>query len=286
MKKLLVLTDFSANAFHAEAIALHLSARLDTGMLLYHTLPFIPLIANDLEPYVTEAPTLLFEDSKEHLTQEAEKLKMLAAAAGGLQAQIEYKTGEGTLADVISELSADADIELVVMGGRSGGAMEHFLTGSETSAVIQKARKPVLIIPTTAEWDIPKKIVFATDFKQEDKPAISFLVKLSERLGFKLDVVHVLRNGGIDSDIGREIAFRDYLVREQLTCNQVFGENVIQELKQYCREQNADVLAMYHGRHPFISKLFRHSESHAAISDQQLALLIFPPDYQQHTIRS
>ena len=281
MKKILVLTDFTANASHAELAALSLSAKLKAGILLYHTLSYIPLIPSDSRgPFLTETASILFEDSIDRLCQEANTLKMLAKKMPGYKLEIDCSNSEGSLKDTIRKLTDQSDIEMVVMGGRSGKVLDHIFSGSDTTAVISEAKKPVLIIPMKTDWNIPRKVVFATNFGTSDIPAVSFLIRLSLLIGFQLDIVHVLNKGEVVADMGPEAAFRKYLVRHQLTCNQVFGPDGHQGLQRYCEEKKADLLAMTHGYHPFISRLFGHSDSLAVASNQHLAMLVFPLDFK------
>lgn len=280
MKKLLVLTDFTANASHAEGAALHLARKMGAGILLYHTLPYIPLIPSDSSgPYVTETTTMLFEDSKERLIQEADKLREVAVMRNYV-IEISEKSAEGSLSDLIAELTEDPDVELVVMGGRSGGALDHLLSGSDTAAVIRKAKRPVLVIPLAASGDIPKKMVFASDFGDADIPAVSYLHDLAVRLGTPLDIVHMVLHGEVITEIGPEVAFRKYLDQHHLNFNQVFAEDVHQGLQHYCQQNGVELLAMAHGHHPFISRLFGRSKTNAVIADQQLPVLVFPPDFK------
>ncbi|QTE38855.1 universal stress protein [Mucilaginibacter gossypii] len=282
MKKLLVLTDFSPNAAHAEAAALRYSAKLGWGIVLYHTLRFIPLIPSDTAgPYVTETTSMLFADARERLSLEADHLKKLAGSVPHYHPDIEIKNGEGTLSDVIEEISGQREIEMVIMGGRSDSALEHLLTGSDTAAVIRKAVKPVLILPTGAEQYIPQYVVFATDFNTADLPAIDFLIDLSETLDFHFDVVHVVQSNEVAADIVPKVTFSKFLAQRGLSCTQIPGKNVHKSLHEYCRAHQANVLAMTHGRHSLISRLFSQSESLTAITDKQSAVLVFPPAFNK-----
>lgn len=278
MKKLLVLTDFSANAAHAEAAALRLAAKLNADIILYHILPYIPVILSNSEgPLMTESTDILFEDSMEHLKKEADDLRQLCEKIAGCHTQIDCRNGDGSVADNVREMSGV--IDMVIMGGRSGGAINHLLAGSETAAVISKACKPVLVIPVAANWDIPKKVVFATNFQVVDLPAMDFLLNLAEALNFQMDIIHISSPDEVIIEIGPEVAFRKYLAHRGLSCIRVFSEELQPALQHYCMENNVDLLAMTHQHHSFISKLFGHSESKAAIAYQQLAVLIFPPDF-------
>lgn len=282
MKKILVLTDFTANATHAETAALRIAGKMDAGIILYHTLSYIPLIPSDgAGPYVAETADMLFENSKERLILEADKLREIGVIRG-CHVSIVEKNGEGSLGEVIADLTSEPDIEMVIMGGRSGGALHHLLIGSDTAAVIRKARKPVLIIPVNIAWEIPAKVVFATDFGTGDIPAVSFLQDLSAVLGLGLDIVHVVPNGEMVAETSPGSAFRQYLAQQGLSYNQSRGEDIHRELQRYCEKNGANLLAITHGERSFISRLFGHSESRAAISDQQLAVLVFPPGFKQN----
>jgi len=280
MKKLLVLTDFTPNASHAEVAALHLAVKLGYSILLYHTLPYIPFIPSDSGgPYAAETVGVLFGASKERLMQEADKLREITVMTPVKAVNIQEKSGEGNLGDVINELTADPEIEMVIMGGRSGGALEHIFSGSDTNAVISKARRPVLIIPAHVAWHIPRKVIFATDFGINDIKAVSYLQELSLRLQFTLHIVHMVHHGEVLTEIGAEVAFREYLDEQQLQYTQVSAGNVHTGLRAYCDEQGAHLLAMAHHQHSFVSRLLGHSETMALIDDQTLAVLVFPPGF-------
>ena len=54
----------------------------------------------------------------------------------------------GKTVDTILTEAADLDIDLIVVGSHGHGAMYQLLVGSISEGVLQKSRKPVLVIPT------------------------------------------------------------------------------------------------------------------------------------------
>lgn len=277
MKKLLVLTDFTACAAHAAQAAVRLAAQLGDDLVLYHTMPYVPLIPSDGGgPYVTEVAHILTEDSQAKLAEVVTGLQQ----SPDCHTQISQQSGEGGLGSQIAELTGPSDIELVVMGGRTGGALDHLFQGSDTSAVIRKARKPVLIIPVSVPWRLPATVVFATDYSVEDISAVSFLQELSLRVGFTLKIVHVLWQDDVVSDVAPGIAFGKFLAERRLSCEQTLADSVHEGLVNYCSKHHADILAMSHRHHSFVGRLFSRSESRSVIADGALAVLVFPPEYQ------
>ncbi|MCQ6961513.1 universal stress protein, partial [Mucilaginibacter aquariorum] len=58
------------------------------------------------------------------------------------------------------------------------------------------------------------------------------------------------------------------------------AEDVHQGLQHYCKQNGVDMLAMTHGEHSFIARLFGHSETRAMLADQSLPVMVFPPDFK------
>lgn len=281
MKKLLVLTDFSSNAAHAEAVATRLAGKLGANILLYHSTHYTPFIPSDVGgPYVTKTASMLLEDSRERLNKEVAALKHLASETAEIQPDFEYRNTEGSLRDLIVDTNGDAEIEMIVMGGSTGSALDHLLTGSNTSIVINEAIKPVLTIPMNADEEVPRKIVFATNFGTADILAVNYLRNLSSQLDVKLDIVHVNQKADTSKDAGPELAFRNYLSYHGLSYNQVSNAGVHHGLLNYCEVQGADLLAMTHHHRNLMSRWFGHSESREIISDQRIAVLVFPPRFK------
>ena len=234
MKKLLVLTDFSKNSEHAENAALKLSVKMKYDILLWYSLPYTALVVSDTAgPYVTETTRLLFEESRRSLRHKAYEMKQMASKTANCKTRIHYRCSDGNLGEIIGTLSAEKGIEMIVMGGRAGGAVDHWLSGSDTSAVIRKACKPVWIIPEAVTWQTPRKIVFATDFSLADPPAVDYLVELSKALSFRLDIVHVIHDGEAVTEIEPELAFHKYLAKRNMDCTRIARDGVAGSLEQY-----------------------------------------------------
>lgn len=285
MKQLLLLTDFTANSAHAATTALWLCKKLNTDLLLYHSVQYVPFV-NDYTygSYVTETADSLFEESKEKLTKEVEALQPLTLQIPGFQPKINYESGEGYLGNNVNKLSGQEQISLIVMGGRTGGPLDHLLTGSETSAVIRNIKKPLLVIPEKADLKKLVKIVFATDFSATDTEAIDYLLELAYLLKLQIEVVHILKPGSSTLGIEREVEFRKYLNsldQQIISYKAIFSEHIVQRLQDYCKETNAHLLAMTHARYDFISRLFNHSETKEVIANQQVAVMIFPQTFKK-----
>ncbi|HEY0176132.1 MAG TPA: universal stress protein, partial [Pedobacter sp.] len=133
-KKILVLTDFSAPAFNAAAYAAKLSHQLNaSGLLLYHSHDYLPLVTTTFVPV---SPEMVHSEKESH--------KKLAELKDKLQPLVPEGTAIETLADARSLVSAvniiarQQDIGLVIMGIAGKNALEKALVGSNTITIAKE----------------------------------------------------------------------------------------------------------------------------------------------------
>lgn len=221
-------------------------------LLLYHSVQYMPIVPDFANGNaITETNGTLRNECRQNLLNAVKKLGQGFVATEGYHPKIAYESGEGNLGDNISLLTARQDIELVVMGGRSGGALDHLLTGSETAAVIKDSKKPVLVIPKSSHLSSVRKIAMATDFHATDFNALNFLYELAQQYDARLDVVHVVKPGSVITDIEPELLFRRHMTNVdpmRIAYKQLLGDSTSDLLSHYCKENEVDLLAVTHQR--------------------------------------
>ena len=282
MKTTLVPTDFSENSVHAAKAAVMLSSRLHTNILLFNNyvkVSVTPHFAGG--PWVVDELMELKKESKENLQNLAGDLEALIAGLAPAQPKpaVRVQHAEGNLGDNIAAIIHEKDIELIVIGARSGSTIDHMLNGSETNLIIDESNCPVIIIPESVDLKELNKVIFATNFDETDMKAINYLVKLSYLFNFQIEVIHInsSKSSGVKSE--RQTAFEDRLFKlnyPKITYKQVFGKNVISRLNRLCTETGADILALVHQHRSPIGRILKQSTSKKALSQQKIPLMIFP----------
>jgi nucleotide-binding universal stress UspA family protein len=283
MKTILVLTDFSENAKHAAKSAMCLSENLHADIFLYNSFvmaPAAPYYAGG--PIVTEGIMWYSDESKDLLKKLAEDLETNCdhCSDGQFKPKITCANGEGNLGKDVVDIIKHKDIELVVMGARSGGTIEHILIGSDTNSVINHTTRPVLVIPPQSDFKGIKKIVFATDFNDVDIKALNYLKGLQKIFHCEMEVVHVSLNNEDDKkNFGQEVVFASMvnsLNDADLSYKTIRGKDVVNRLNRLCHETKADVLALVHYKDSFLSRILEPSKTKDALSHQKVPLLIIP----------
>ncbi|MBS1529336.1 MAG: universal stress protein [Bacteroidetes bacterium] len=161
--------------------------------------------------------------------------------------------------------------------------MDHFLTGSDTFSVIDSSTRPVLLVPRRSDFSSLRKVVFATNFSEQDINAIRYLIKLGDIFNFRLEVFHVNRPGQDDiTKRLREIELEKHthkLKYSAIEVKEVYGKDIIDRLDNVCRDVKADLLSFSHYHDSLISGLFKQSLTKKALAKQKLPLLIFPSKF-------
>jgi nucleotide-binding universal stress UspA family protein len=142
MKKILVLTDYSQNATHAAKTAIMLGEKLHANILLLNNVAGLPVTPYYIGGgFVAEEASRLMEESQKELNNLKDTLIPLIARIDESKHRpsVQIQIVEGDLGENIGSVTHQEDIELVVMGSKTGSSIDHFLTGSDSNAVINHA---------------------------------------------------------------------------------------------------------------------------------------------------
>jgi nucleotide-binding universal stress UspA family protein len=179
-------TDFSECSLNAIEYAAKLGEKYEAHLLLFH----VP----DKEDYLK-----LFSKTKEEqnfLSFAQNKLQTLVQEVQKESLQQGLKSCEGIIKegktiDTIINYADEAKVDLIVMGTEGINDFKQNYIGTRSSQVIQRAGQDVFIIPRKVFFKRPRKLVFATDYIEEDKLIIQKVVKLASFFDSEIDIVHV-----------------------------------------------------------------------------------------------
>ena len=161
MKKILVPTDFSEQAFIALRAAAGIARKSNAEIVLLHIID-LPQEAMDMIKPGYDLPEIMFfkEGAEARLTQTS-----LSEDLNGLTVSQILILGR-TFNEVIQVAKAN-NIDLIVMGSHGASGFKELFIGSNTEKVIRMSEVPVLAIKgntTDIKFD---KVVFASDFTEE-----------------------------------------------------------------------------------------------------------------------
>ncbi|SEI90218.1 Nucleotide-binding universal stress protein, UspA family [Cyclobacterium xiamenense] len=178
-------TDFSECSLNAIEYAAKLGEKWNANLFLLH----VP----DKEDYEKLFPGAA---PGEGLQTAKKKLESLVAAVREESLSRGLNSCSGLLKEgkTISTILNCAEVEaadLIVMGTEGINEFKKNYIGTKSSKVVQSADCDVFIVPRKVFFKIPRKVVYATNYQEEDKLAIQRVVDFAKVFDSELDVVHV-----------------------------------------------------------------------------------------------
>lgn len=278
MMRIVLPTDFSKNADNAINYALQLFK--DTECIFYVLHTYTPAIYR--AEYVLHSPgqmglgDIYQTSSMTKLEQVTKKLKNQYKNKN--HTFIEHTTFN-ILVDEINEVVEKEKIDLIVMGTQGAtGAKEIFL-GTHTMHVIKKAKCPVLAIPPNFEYEIPKEILFPTDFEiNYEKKHLKVLLDMVKTHISRMHIMYV-RTGYDLSEQQQENrnTLTGFLEHTAHLVHEMPDQEVISAINSFQVENKTNLLVMVQNKHMFLENLFLKSVIKQIGFHVNIPFMVFPP---------
>lgn len=181
-KKILVPTDFSANALSAARYACQVAAQNNYDIHLFHCYTTATVDTADTQ----------IQELKSELLQDYPAL------------QIDTECVSRLLTDVLPEYAVAPTFVLVVMGTTGAGKGKSVLWGSNTSLISSKSKVPVIAIPAGAEDFLTAKAAILTNFKSEEIETLNNYINNVSPIK-NLDIIHIYKNSKTATQVQQDL---------------------------------------------------------------------------------
>ena len=246
MKKILVPTDFSANAEYALKVAAQVAHKNNSEIILLHMLE-LPSQGGDAVVSSHDIPELML--FKNAAIQKLDDL-MDAPYLDGLEVSqvVQFEMAF----DGIMNISRKNDVDLIIMGSHGASGFKEMFIGSNAEKVVRSSEVPVLIIKKEYDDFQVNQIVFASDFSDEIHQAFPKVVEIAKFFDAHLHLLMVNTPNNFKSTSASEEIFKNFLANyslEKFTKHVYNDANVEKGILNFARGMNADMIAMCtHGR--------------------------------------
>jgi nucleotide-binding universal stress UspA family protein len=259
LKKIIHPTDFSENASNAFEFAISLSRKLDAELVILH-ISELPAVVD------SSATDLTFEEMENE--KRLSEMEHLQNYASDFLTDI-YSTSnilfDVKLNDSVSKGIIDAanemDASLIVMGAKGESLLRETIMGSTTKKLIAAAPCPVIAVPAKAEFEEINRIVYASDFNDNDLPALQRVADFAEIFDAEISVLHVFDEDAFiqrdDSGYKRKLA--EIVNYPHLNYHSDTSDDIEASVADYVEDYNADLLVMFEKQtNGIIGRLFHH----------------------------
>ncbi len=282
MIRILLPTDFSDNAYHAIRYAsLIFKERASTFYLLNTYMPAsyaVGSMPNNVS--ALEMEEIMRENSMKRLDKIEKQLKKDLHIT---KHEFKKVSAFNFLTNEISKLVKQEAIDYVIMGTQGATGAQEIFIGTQTMNTIKKAKCPVLAVPELAALEIPKKILFPTDFRLDttDK-SLAYLKQICDANNSQILFLHVDHGESLDeSQRKAKEELHKYFQAYNPQFHFDMDINLIDAVNVYQEKFNINLLAMVHNKHGFFSNLlFKHTVNQFAYHTKIPFLVLPSKTYQ------
>ena len=263
MRKILMPTDFSSNAFNALNFTLH----------LFKDDPCTFFLLNTFQIYYFTTDSLLVPEPGEPAYEKAKKasengLKELTDAmelrADSKNHQFKTISSYNSVLKAVEEAIAINDIDYVIMGTKGENNLETKLYGSNAVTVMENIKKcPILIIPEQTPYleKERKEIVLATNFKTTYKLGeISYLKEIAQKYHAAIRILYIKENEQISEEqLSNKHLLQEYLKEVVHTYHVLNDIKVLPGIRSFIESRESNMLVLVDKKHSFLNSIFSKS---------------------------
>ena len=264
MKKIIIATDYSAEAENALVYAARAAAEKQYELVLFSLQNASIHVLNARLP--ASSMTAHLAAKEEHLKESAERVKR----EFGIEATSYFATG--VFFDELERCIVNTGADMVVMG-MADKSLEQDMMGNTTTAAIHRLKTPILAVPIGASFNGIQHIVFACDISRGvHKRVLGKVRDIAAGFNAKVEifnVTHAISDLAQNNrkDIDESMAGMAYYY------NDVASDDVIGAIKEEIIARKADLLIMVPYKYGFWSSLVHKSKTRIMASGNSIPLL-------------
>ncbi len=258
MKKIVLTTDFSENAWNAIFTALKIYADVDCHFYLLHA--YEPSTLNLLGIKSQQRLGVIYDSLSKHSEQELEEMfKYFEINHKNPKHKFTTVSKSETLEEAVKDIVSQNDVDVLMMGTQGAtGAKEVFL-GSNTVKVLKTIKNiPVFAIPGGFNFQKLHTIIFATDFtKSFNKNELNQIIELAILWKAQIEIAHVAIEFNLNDtqNTNKAILKERFAGLDYQFKNLPFAINISHSIDAYVGNKNSCILSIIRHQHTFWEKI-------------------------------
>lgn len=261
---ILMATDYSESAGIAERYAIQFSKASNSTIRFVHV--FEPQLAGYTASFDADKidyNPLQYEFSRlnEHVTK---LLNSLNIKSGELNCQCIIREGINIRKQILDE-AAESKTDLIITGTHGVSAFREMMFGGHAWNIIKNTNIPLLAIPENTTYSEIKHIVFATEYRENEIPAIKFLTRVAKKFDAEITILHIT-NFALPEEFENKIfesfksELKDKIIYDKLNIHLKHHYSIIDGLNDYCKMKKANWLVTSPQRLTLIDKILNPAE--------------------------
>lgn len=258
-KRVLLPTDYSKNALNAIRYAMELYSNVRCDFYILNAFHISGYTLDSMR--VPEIGEPYYEAAKKESEEGMERLmQIIKLHPQNNKHQFHTITTFNSLSEAIKIVIDKKDIDIIVMGTKGITESKARIFGTNTVNVMEQIREcPVIAVPNDYMFQIPKEIVFPTDYKTPFKrKEIGDLIEIAKLHDAKINVVHIDKDK--DGKLSRKEEVNKELLQEILqgTDYEMYflpANKISDGINKFIEENNCDMVTFLNRKHLFFGSI-------------------------------
>ena len=277
MKKILLPTDFSDNAWNAIKYAVQLYKDEKCNFILLNT--YTPIIYQ-VEYLQASSPQLqVLEIVKETSNRKLKELILAIKKEFNNSKHIFTQISSfNTLTAEIDELYRGNAMDLIVMGTKGATGLKEVLFGSNTVHVLKNAKCPVIAIPSDFSFETPHEILFPTDYEIDyQKKHLEPILDIASMYNTRVNILHVFYGENLsERQEKNRLKLENYFNTTAYLFHDVKNQNIPEAITKFQLKARINLLVMINNKHSFFENLFFKSTINQIGFHLNIPFLVIP----------
>lgn len=259
MKTILVPVDFSLKSEFAAKMAAKISRKTQSTVYLLHLVELPTGIVD-----MGSGSNFSIPESMMYIRKVKERIVDFKNTYFPPNCEVKYAIRFQQPYVGIQEFANKINADLIVMGSQGVSDFEEMIIGSNTEKTVRTSEIPVIVVKTNNDDFKFKNLVYASNFKEENKVVFSKFLDFAKVFDSNIHLLKVNTIGKFESTIVSKEKIMNFIEEYKIsnyTINVYNDTSVVKGIINFSREINADLIALStHGRSG-LSHLFNGSIS-------------------------
>lgn len=257
MSRILVPVDFSQKSEYAVKLAARMGKKTDCEVYLLHMVELPSGIVD-----MGAGSNFSIPESMMYLRKVKEKLLDLKERYFKDGCAVKHAIRFQDPFEGIRNYAKKIDANLIIMGSQGVSDFEEMIIGSNTEKIVRTSEIPVIVVKTDSEKFKLKNLVYASNFKEDNKESFRKFLGFANLFKSKIHLLKVNTVGKFESSATTKERIQNFLEDFELpknTINIYSDTSVAKGITNFAKEIEADLIALTtHGRSG-LSQLFNGS---------------------------
>tara|TARA_B110000046_G_scaffold116319_1_gene123385 strand:- start:6600 stop:7427 length:828 start_codon:yes stop_codon:yes gene_type:complete len=247
MKKILVPIDFSKPSEYASKIAAKIAKKTNATIYLIHLIE-LPKGSMDMGA----GSNYSIPESMLYLRKIREKILQFKGEIFSKDIKVEYFIKLNNPFEGIQKYAEKIDADLIVMGSKGHSIFEEIMIGSNTEKVVRSSKRPVIVVKREVKKFKLKNLVFASNFKEENKEVFGKFVHFANVFESKVHLLKINTPANFETTSETTQKVKGFITEFNLQNYKIniFSDVSVEKgILNFSKEINADLIALStHGR--------------------------------------